>query len=196
MEPERIIVAISGASGAPVAVELLRYLRQCPDIESHLIISRGAEQTIGQECELSVGEVIELADVFYDFNDIGAAVASGSFKTMGMIVAPASMKTLAGLASGYSDNLLLRAADVCLKERRRLVLAARESPLGTIHLRNMLTLSETGAIILPLALTYYNHPRTVHDMTCHMAGKILDLFGLDLPDFKRWAGGQSANGKN
>ncbi len=190
VERKRLVVGISGASGAPVAIELLRFLRQCPQVETHLIITKGAEETIGQETEYSRSQVEELADVVYDLGDIGAAVASGSFKTLGMVVVPASMKTLAGLASGYSDNLLLRAADVCLKERRRLVLAARECPLSTIHLRNMLTLSEAGAIILPLALTYYNHPESVADLTGHMAGKILDLFGLDYPNFRRWDGGR------
>ena len=190
MHPGRIVIGLSGASGAPVGLEILRYFQSRPEVESHLIISRGAEETIRQECELSLDEVRALADVVYEQRDIGAAVASGSFKTLGMMVVPASMKTLAGLASGYSDNLLLRAADVCLKERRRLVLAARESPLSNIHLRNMLTLSEAGAIIQPLALTYYNHPREVEDMTRHMAAKILDMFGFELPGFRRWDGGR------
>lgn len=190
MDKKRIVIGVSGASGAPVAVELLSFLKKCEAVESHLVISRGAEETIRQECDLSPAEVAALADVTYDLNDIGAAVASGSFKTMGMIVVPASMKTLAGLASGYSDNLLLRAADVCLKERRRLVLAARESPLSSIHLRNMLTLSEAGAIILPLVLTFYNQPKEVRDMARHQVGKMLDLLGLDYPEFKRWDGGR------
>ncbi|UQZ91108.1 aromatic acid decarboxylase [Deltaproteobacteria bacterium Smac51] len=191
MEKQRIVIGVSGASGAPVAVEVLQFLRKCESIESHLIITEGAEKTIRQECGISAAEVAALADVVYDIGDIGAAVASGSFKTAGMIVVPASMKTLAGLAAGYSGNLLLRAADVCLKERRRLVLAARETPLNNIHLRNMLTLSETGAIILPLVLAYYNRPQEVNDLTCHLAGKILDLFGLDHLKFKRWDGGMA-----
>ncbi|MDR2820899.1 MAG: UbiX family flavin prenyltransferase, partial [Desulfovibrio sp.] len=134
-------------------------------------------------------DILSLADRAYDNHELGAAIASGSFNTSGMIVAPCSMKTLAGIAHGYSDNLLLRAADVCLKERRRLVLAVRECPLSAIHLRNMLTLSKMGAVILPPVLTYYNNPRSVEDMTLHIAGKILDMFELDLPGFNRWEPG-------
>jgi len=146
-------------------------------------------QTIRAESVLPLEQIQTLADVCHDNRNLGAAIASGSFTTAGMIIAPCSMKTLAGIAHGYSDNLLLRAADVCLKERRKLVLAARECPLSSIHLRNMLTLSDMGALILPPVLTYYNNPQSVEDMTTHIAGKILDLFTLELPGFKRWAPG-------
>jgi len=157
MNRTRITVGISGASGIPIALTLLRFLKQCPFVETHLVLSTGAELTLEHESSLRRDDLPGLADVYHDNRNIGAAIASGSFTTAGMIVAPCSMKTLAGIAHGYSDNLLLRAADVCLKERRRLVLAVRECPLSSIHLRNMLTLSDMGAVILPPVLTYYNN---------------------------------------
>jgi 4-hydroxy-3-polyprenylbenzoate decarboxylase len=183
---KKIIVGISGASGAPVAVELLRQLKNREDIEVHLVVSRSAEITIHQETELNLGQVRELADVVYENSNIGAAIASGSFKTAGMIVAPCSMKTLAGIASGYSDNLLLRAADVVLKERRKLVLVPRECPLGVIHLRNMYEVSQAGAVIIPPVLSYYNKPGSVQDCTQHIVGKILDQFDLEGEGYRRW----------
>lgn len=189
MEKTRIVVGISGASGAPVAIEVLGCLRDIDAVETHLVFSRGAELTIRQEAELTLEEIRSLADVVHDNDNVGASIASGSFKTGGMIVVPCSMKTLAGINGGYADNLLLRAADVTLKERRRLVLAVRETPLSGVHLRNMAELSGLGAVILPLVLTYYNHPRSVEDMSRHMAGKILDVMGIEPPHFKRWSGG-------
>lgn len=191
MDKKRIIVGISGASGIPVAVEVLRFLGAIEGVESHLVYTHGAELTIGQETDLSFEQIHSLADVVHDARDVGASIASGSFRTAGMVVVPCSMKTVAGIHSGYSDNLLLRAADVTLKERRRLVLAVRETPLSGIHLRNMAELTGLGAIILPLVLTYYDQPRTVEDMTRRMAGKILDLFDMAPPDFRRWSGQQS-----
>lgn len=186
---DRLIIGVSGASGAPIAVELLRQLRENhPEIETHLIVSRGAELTLRQECGMGPEDLKALAGVFLKNDSIGASIASGSFRTMGMIVAPCSMKTVAGIVSGYSDNLLLRAADVCLKERRNLVLCARESPLSTIHLRNLYELSRMGAVILPPMLTYYQQPEQVEDMTRHIVGKLLDQFGLDCPGFCRWEG--------
>lgn len=146
---QRLIVGMSGASGAPLTVELLRQLSLCPEVETHLVATRGAELTLRQECGMTLDDLKQLAPVYHDNGDIGASIASGSCKTMGMIVCPCSMKTVAGVVSGYSDNLLLRAADVCLKERRRLVLAARESPLSTLHLRNLYEASQLGAVILP-----------------------------------------------
>lgn len=189
---ERLVVGISGASGAILGVELLKALRSHGPYEVHLVISEGGCRTILDETSYSVEAVRALADVAYDFYDIGAAIASGSFRTAGMAIMPCSMKTLAGIASGYSDNLELRAADVALKEGRKLVLAVRETPLSRIHLRNMLALSEMGAVILPPMLTYYNEPQTVEDMTLHMVGKILDQFGVDHPGFRRWEGGAKA----
>lgn len=186
---DRLIVGVTGASGAPIAVELLRQLRKYhPSIETHLVVSRGAELTLRQECGMDVEELRTLAGVFHENDAVGASIASGSFQTMGMVIAPCSMKTVAGIASGYSDNLLLRAADVCLKERRKLVLCARESPLSPIHLRNLYELSRMGAVILPPMLTYYQRPESVEDMTRHIVGKLLDQFGLDCPGFRRWEG--------
>ena len=140
---------------------------------------------------MTAAELADLCAKMYAPEDIAAAPASGSFKTMGMIVVPASMKTVAGIASGYSDNLLLRAADVTLKERRRLVLVARECPLSTLHLRNLLELSRMGAVILPPVMSYYSHPATLGDMTRHIVGKILDQFDLETEGFRRWEGMES-----
>ncbi|MGM9662093.1 MAG: UbiX family flavin prenyltransferase [Oscillospiraceae bacterium] len=186
---KRLVVGMSGASGAPLTVELLRRLRGShPEVETHLIVTRGGELTLAQETELSLEELRALADVVYDNGDIGAGPASGSFQTMGMVVAPCSMKTAAGIHSGYSDNLLLRAADVTLKERRRLVLVAREAPFSTIHLRNLYELSQMGAVILPPVLSYYQKPETVEELTEHVVGKVLDQLGLDAPGYRRWEG--------
>ncbi|MBS6954348.1 MAG: UbiX family flavin prenyltransferase [Enterocloster asparagiformis] len=184
---KRLIVGVSGASGAPIALELLRALRPT-EIESHLIITSGGERTIEYETGLTVREFARLADRVYDNENIGAAVASGSYRTMGMAIAPCSMKTLAGINSGYSSNLLLRAADVTLKERRPLVLAARECPLSAIHLRNMYELTQMGAVILPPVLSFYNHPESLQDAMYHIVGKILDQFDIPFDRFTRWQG--------
>lgn len=184
---KRLIVGISGASGIPIAVEVLRQLKNIPDIETHLVYSRGAEITLPLETELSLADIRSLADVVYDNSNIGAGPASGTFRTIGMVVVPCSMKTLAGIVSGYSDNLLLRAADVTLKERRKLVLVTRECPLGTIHLRNMYEASQLGAVIIPPVLSYYNHPESLEDCTRHIVGKILDQFALEPKGMKRWS---------
>lgn len=176
---QRLIVGVSGASGAPLAVELLRRLQRCPGVETHLVVTRGAELTLQQECGLALAGLQALADVSYDNGSIGAAIASGSCKTMGMVVVPCSMKTVAGIVSGYSDNLLLRAADVCLKERRRLVLVARESPLSTLHLRNLYEASQLGAVILPPVPAYYRRPQTMEDCTRFTVERILAQFDLE-----------------
>ena len=183
---KRLVIGISGASGMPIAVELLRALKEQPDWMSCLVISNGGENTIEMECSETVEEIRALADECYDIKNIGASIASGTFKTEGMVVVPCSMKTVAGIANGYSDNLLLRAADVTLKERRKLVLVARETPFNTIHLKNMLELSQIGAIIMPPMLTFYNHPDTLQDSVNHIAGKILDVFGIEYNKFRRW----------
>lgn len=183
----RIIVGISGASGIPIAAEVLRQLKKIPDIETHLMYTRGAEMTIPLETELTMEDIRGLADVVYENSNIGAGPASGTFRTIGMVIVPCSMKTLAGIVSGYSDNLLLRAADVTLKERRKLVLVTRECPLGTLHLRNMYEASQLGAVILPPVLSYYNHPDSLEDCTRHIAGKILDQFELESEGMKRWS---------
>ena len=185
---KRLIVGVSGASGAPLAVELLRQLRENhPEVETHLIVTKGGEMTLRQETGMTLDELKALASVWHDNGSIGASVASGSFRTMGMAVVPCSMKTVAGIVSGYSDNLLLRAADVCMKERRKLVLAARESPLSTVHLRNLYEASKLGAVIVPPMLTYYDHPASLADCTRHTADRILAQFGLD-GDSYEWEG--------
>lgn len=183
---KRLVIGMSGASGALLGIQMLEILKENPKWESHLVISKGAEETIKQETEYRIEDVIKLADNAYSIKDIGASIASGTFKTEGMVIVPCSMKTVAGIACGYSDNLLLRAADVTIKERRNLVLVARESPLSTIHLRNMLTLSELGAIIMPPMITYYNKPENFNDLNRHIIGKVLDRFGIEVNGFNRW----------
>lgn len=185
MAEKRLMIGISGASGAPLAVALLNALKGT-DIESHVIVTHGGALTLKQEC--GIENLTELADVLYDNRDIGAGPASGSFQTMGMIVIPCSMKTVAGIHSGYSDNLLLRAADVTLKERRKLVLVARETPLSTIHLRNLYELSQMGAVVIPPMLSYYHDPKTIDEMAHHLICKVLDQFEIEVPSFHRWEG--------
>ncbi|TCL56257.1 polyprenyl P-hydroxybenzoate/phenylacrylic acid decarboxylase-like protein [Kineothrix alysoides] len=185
----RIVIGMSGASGAPLTIELLKQLQKYKEsLEVHLIVTKGAEMTLSQETGATLDELGHLATVVHDNRNVGAGPASGSFQTIGMIVIPCSVKTLAGIVSGYSDNLLLRAADVTLKERRSLVLVVRECPLGTIHLRNMLEASRLGAVVIPPVLSYYNHPETVEDCNRHVIGKVLDQFGLEGEGYKRWAG--------
>lgn len=184
---QRIIIGMSGASGIPIAAELLRQLKKRQDIESHLVYTGGFEKTVPFETDLSLEDIRNLADIVYDNDNIAAGPASGTFRTIGMVVVPCSMKTLAGIVSGYSDNLLLRAADVTLKERRKLVLVARECPLGTVHLRNMYEASKLGAVIVPPVLSYYNHPQTLEDCTKHIVGKILDQFGIEYDEMNRWS---------
>jgi len=186
MQKKRIIVGVSGASGMPVAVALLEALRRLPDWETHLIFSRDAERTLICETELTPDALRALATCSHEPENTGAAVASGTFRTEGMLVVPCSMKSLAGIACGYADNLLLRAADVCLKERRPLVLAVRETPLHAVHLANMERLARMGVVIMPLMMGFYGRPRSIEDMTRHMVGKLMDVFGLELPGFRRW----------
>ena len=186
MKIKRIVVGLSGASGAPIAVKLLEALAQAPGVESHLVISKGGQTTLEHETGMGLQEIKSLAGVFYENDDMGAAISSGTFRTDGMVIAPCSMKTAGGIASGYSDNLLLRAADVTLKERRKLVIVARECPLSSIHLRNLLELSNAGAVIMPPVVAYYNNPSSVEEITGHIVGKILDCFGLEYTGLKRW----------
>lgn len=185
-DKKRLVIGMSGASGSILGIEILKVLSGNPEWETHLVVTRGAELTIPQETEYKLEDVTGLAYRAYDIKDIGASLASGTFKTEGMIVVPCSMKTAAGIACGYSDNLLLRAADVTIKERRNLVLVTRETPLSTIHLRNMLTLSEMGAVILPPMVTYYNRPADIESMNKQIVGKILDRFGIEVSGFNRW----------
>ncbi|WP_425058987.1 putative UbiX-like flavin prenyltransferase [Sporomusa carbonis] len=184
--PRRLVVGISGASGAPIAIELLQEMKNFPEWETHVVISSAAEYTIKSETDYSLAEVQELATKVYSPQDIGGAIASGTYKTDGMVVVPCSMKTLAAIANGHADNLLARAADVTIKEQRKLVLVTREAPLSPIHLNNMLTLARLGIVILPPVLTFYNQATTVADMVRHIVGKILGNFGLDIAGFKRW----------
>jgi len=190
----RLIVGISGASGVIYGIRLLEVLRPLPDIETHLVISTAGAQTIGLETDYSLAEVAALADVSYRFGDIAAAISSGSFKTAGMVVLPCSMKTLAGIANSFSDNLLLRAADVVLKDRRRLVIVPRETPLHLGHLRLMIQAVELGAIMVPPLPAFYHRPTTVADIVDQTVNRILDLFDIDLPEdlFTRWAGGKAS----
>lgn len=185
---KRIIIGMSGASGAILGIEILKALRETKERETHLVISQGAEKTIVQESNYTLAEVRTLADAVYDIKNIGDAIASGSFKTEGMVIVPCSMKTVAGIACGYSDNLLLRAADVTIKERRKLVVVPRESPLSSIHLRNMLALANAGATIIPPMAVYYHNPLSLADMNRHIVAKILDQFDIEVSGFKRWEG--------
>lgn len=181
----RIIIGISGASGIIYGIRLLECLKQS-DIETHLIVSKAAQQTRAYETNLSAAALSELADKSYNVNDIAASLSSGSFHTLGMIVAPCSMRTLANIATGNTDNLLTRAADVVLKERRRLILMVRESPLHLGHLKNMVAATEMGAIIAPPVPAFYNNPKTLDEMVNHTVGRILDLVDIDLGLVRRW----------
>ncbi len=186
--PTRIVVGISGASGAIWGIRLLQVLAGRPDSETHLVISSSAERTILQETALSVEDVVALATRVYDHKDIGAAIASGSFRTIGMVVAPCSIKTLSAIANSYADNLLSRAADVTLKEGRKLILLPRESPLHAGHLRLMLTLAEIGAIIVPPVPAFYNRPTSLNDIIDHTIGRVLDQLGIEQALVKEWTG--------
>lgn len=186
MEKKRLVIGITGASGAPLAIELLKALQNIPQVETHVIISHCGELTMGHEMNMTRQQLTQLCTRLYDNTDYGAGPASGSFRTMGMIIIPCSMKTLAGVASGYCDTLLLRAADVTLKERRKLVLVPRECPFSTIHLRNLHGLSQLGAVVIPPVPAYYNHPTTVDEVNRHIAGKVLSQF--DLGEVQEWQG--------
>jgi flavin prenyltransferase len=181
----RLIVGISGASGAIYGARLLELLQQLP-VETHLVISRAAEVTLARETDLKPAEVRARADVVHAIGDIAAPISSGSFQTIGMVVAPCSIRTMSEIASGVTTTLLTRAADVVLKERRRLVLLVRETPLHTGHLRTMTALSEMGAIIAPPVPAFYARPATIADMIDQTLGRILDLFGLDSGTVRRW----------
>ena len=184
----RIIVGINGASGVIYGIRLLQVLSTIKDVETHLIISAAGARTIEIETEFSAETVKKLADYNYDIEDIGARLASGSFLSEGMIIAPCSMKTLSALANSYGDNLLTRAADVTLKERRRLLLMVREAPLHLGHLKNMVAVTEMGGIVLPPVPAFYHKPQTIQDIIDHIVGKALDLFNIQHNLFKPWAG--------
>jgi 4-hydroxy-3-polyprenylbenzoate decarboxylase len=182
----RLIVGISGASGVIYGVRLLQALKELP-VETLLVMTRTAEVALAHETDFKVEDVRRLADVAFRIDDLAAAISSGSYRTTGMIVAPCSMRSLGEIANGITSNLLTRAADVVIKERRRLVLVARETPLHAIHLRNMTTLAEMGAIIAPPVPAFYNRPRTLDDVIDHTIGRVLDLFDLDTGKVKRWS---------
>jgi 4-hydroxy-3-polyprenylbenzoate decarboxylase len=184
----RLIVGISGASGTVYGVRLLEMLREA-EIETHLVMSKSAEMTLAYETDLKPKDVRALASVNYSVADIGAAISSGSFPTMGMVIAPSSIRTMSEIACGVTSSLLSRAADVVLKEKRRLVLAVRETPLHVGHLRTMTTLAEIGAVVAPIVPAFYNRPKTVDDIINHTCGRLLDLFGIDTGMVKRWKGG-------
>jgi 4-hydroxy-3-polyprenylbenzoate decarboxylase len=183
----RLIVGISGASGVIYGVRMLELLKKT-DIETHLVMSKSAEMTLAYETDLKPKDVKALASVVHPMADVGASISSGSFPTMGMVVVPCSIKTMSEIATGVTDTLLPRAADVVLKEKRRLVLALRETPLHVGHLRNMALLAEIGAIVAPIVPAFYNKPKTVDDIINHTCGRLLDLFGVDTGKVKRWTG--------
>lgn len=186
----RIIVGITGASGTIYGWRLLEKLRASPKVETHLIISRSGERTAFLETGRSAGDFKALAHFSYPIEDIGCRLASGSFPTDGMVVAPCSIHTMSAIATGISNNLLVRAADVTLKERRRLILMVRESPLHLGHLRSMTALAEMGAILAPPVPGFYNRPQTIEDLVDHSVDRVLDLLGQPAPDTKRWDGPQ------
>ena len=185
-EGSRLVVAISGASGPQFGVRLLEVLADDESVETHLVLSESARRTLELEAGRTAAEVGELADVVYEPGDYAASVSSGSFRTIGMVVAPCSMSTLGAVANGISTSLVARAADVTLKERRPLVLVTRETPLNLIHLRNMVTVTEAGATVLPPTPAFYHRPETIDDLIGQTVGKVLDQFGIDHRLYTRW----------
>lgn len=189
----RIVVGISGSTGAIYGIRLLEVLAKHPDIETHLVMSNPAKQTIVLETDYAVEQVEAMAHRVHRINDIAASISSGSFKTEGMVVIPCSIKTLSAIAHSYNDNLLVRAADVTLKERRRLVLVVRETPLHLGHLRLMAQVAELGAVVAPPMPAFYNKPKTIDDIVNQTVGRVLDLLEIKIDDlFARWTGPQSA----
>ena len=186
--PQRLIIAITGATGSIYGIRMLEILREAGGWETHLVVSDAGALNAFQDHGLARKDIGKLADVVHNVRDIGATIASGSFITHGMVVAPCSMKTLAGIAHAYSDNLVTRAADVILKERRRLVLLPREAPLNLAHLRNMVAVTEMGGIIFPPVPAFYSHAKSIDDMVDHTVGRVLDLFAVAHGRVRRWAG--------
>jgi 4-hydroxy-3-polyprenylbenzoate decarboxylase len=184
----KLVVGISGSTGVIYGIRLLERLRDVPDVETHLVATRHADLTLRLETQYAPEDVRALADVVHNVRDVGAPIASGSFRVDAMVVAPCSIKTLSGIASSYSDNLLLRAADVMLKERRPLVLAVRETPLHLGHLRLMAAAAELGAVIFPPVPAFYHRPASLEDVIGHSVGRMLDQVGIVLPDVPRWEG--------
>lgn len=189
MGPQRIVIGITGASGAIYGIRLLELLREHSGAERHLVLSRWAEETIRLETGYTPGQVRALADVVYPEQQMDAAISSGSFYTMGMVILPCSMKTLGAIANGFDHNLIVRAADVTLKERRPLVLCPRETPLNAIHLENMLKLSRLGVSILPPVPSFYHHPRRIEDLIDYHVARVLDQFRIETAAAQRWGSG-------
>jgi polyprenyl P-hydroxybenzoate/phenylacrylic acid decarboxylase-like protein len=185
----RLIVGVTGSSAPQFGYELLHALADSGEVETHLVLSHGARKTVRLEMDADPAVLEALADVVHDPTDLAAPISSGSFRTLGMVVIPCSMRTLAAIATGNAADLLTRAADVCLKERRRLVLVPRETPLSLVHLRNMEAVTLAGATVLPPVPAFYHRPRTIEDLLRHTAGKVLDQFGLEHELFTRWTGG-------
>ena len=186
---KRLIIGATGASGIPILIQCLKLIRENKDFESYLIMTDSAKLTLEHETDMKAAEIQQLADHVIDSREIGAEPASGSFKTEGMLIVPCSMKTIAGIHSGYADNLVLRAADVTIKEQRPLVLAARETPLSAIHLRNLQELAMIpGVRIIPPMMTFYHMPESIEEMTYHIAAKLLEPFGIEAKEYRRWTG--------
>lgn len=182
-----LLVGITGASGAIYGVRLLELLREC-NIETHLIVSRAAQMTLAYETDLKLADVTNLATVVHSNSDVGAACSSGSFRTRGMVIVPCSIKTMAEIATGNTANLISRAGDVVLKERRRLVLVLRETPLHIGHIRNMATVTEAGAIVYPPVPAFYALPNSIEEMVDHTLARVLELFDIDVGKVRRWTG--------
>lgn len=186
--PQRLVIAITGATGAVYGVRLLQHLQAMPGVETHVIVSDAAVLTLQQETGMTRRAVEALADVVHKTRDVGASIASGSFQSDGMVIAPCSMKTLAAVAHGLSDNLIARAADVVLKERRRLVLMVRETPFNLAHLRNMTAVTEMGGIVFPPLPSFYHRPQSIDEMVDHTVARVIDLFGIAHTLAPRWNG--------
>jgi flavin prenyltransferase len=191
----RLIVGLTGATGAILGIRLLEALKEC-EVESHLVISSWAQRTIEHETPYTVKQVRAMASVYHSATNMGAEISSGSFLTEGMVVIPCSMRTLSSIAQGYGEHLVHRAADVVLKERRKLVLVARESPLSEVHLENMLKLARMGVAIVPPMPAFYNHPETINDIVEHIVARVLDQFGIAAPFAKRWDGQMESSSKD
>ena len=190
--PQHLVVGMSGSSAPQLGVAFLRACQRLGAVETHFVMSAGARRTIELEMGLQADDIAAMADHAYDFGDLAAAISSGSFITMGMVIIPCSMRTLAAVATGNTSDLLTRAADVCLKERRRVVFVTRETPLNLIHIRNMETVTLAGGTILPPVPAFYHRPKTIDDLLRHTVGKALDQFGIAHTEFDRWDGGEDA----
>jgi len=194
-QKKRLIVAMTGATGAIYGIRILERLRAMGEWETHLIVSDAGLLNAWEDHQLKRRDIEKLADVVHPVRDVGATIASGSFLTEGMVIAPCSMKTLAAVAHGFADNLITRAADVVLKERRRLVLVTREAPLNLAHLRNMVQVTEMGGVIFPPVPAFYSHARTIDGMVNHTVGRVLDLFGIEHETIARWQGMGKSSGR-